>query len=171
MIQSVITTNELPNITGASIDLLLSKWYPDLVQSMRDKCARLLYRHDAKSVRYHVLPGTMEFPYAAQILSEQAPFPDAIICLSVVLKGETRHFDMIINACSQGLTDVARQTKIPIINEILPVSTLDQAKARSADDEYNKGLEAAAAAIQMIDWKRHRLKGKVIQPLRYNIFH
>ena len=42
----------------------------------------------------------------------------------------------------------------PVVVEILPVLKMVHAAARAADDEFNKGLEAAAAAIEMVHWRR-----------------
>ena len=72
----------------------------------------------------------------------------------MVLKGDTFHFEMIIDECVRGLGEVSRAARVPIINEILPVTELAQAQARAAADEFNKGIEAAAAAIEIIHWRR-----------------
>ena len=45
----------------------------------------------------------------------------------------------------------------PIIVEILPVFDIDQAERRSADDEFNKVIEAAVAALEMVSWRRQLL--------------
>ena len=79
---------------------------------------------------------------------------DAVVCLGVVLKGDTMHFEMIIDEVVRGLGEVSRQGRVPIINEILPVTDLAQAKSRAADDGLNKGIEAAVAAIEIIAWRR-----------------
>lgn len=68
------------------------------------------------------------------------------------------HFEMIIDEVVRGLGEVSRQGRVPIINEILPVSDLSQAQSRAADDELNKGIEAAVAAIEIIAWRRELQK-------------
>ena len=42
----------------------------------------------------------------------------------------------------------------PVIVEVLPVFDIKDAHARAGNDEFNKGYEAAAAAIEMIAWRR-----------------
>ena len=153
MAQQAINTENLPSIFGARVAILASKWYPDHVASMTAKCADLLIRHGA-DVTTHVLPGTLEFPYAAQLITETCPNVEAIVCLSVVCQGETKHFDMIIESCGLELTRVSVAFDIPIINEILPATDMSQVIARTSDDEFNKGIEAAVAAIEMISWTR-----------------
>lgn len=154
MAQEAIDLSKLPRLEGARVDILMSKWYPEYVRSMRDKCVCLLTEHGVDRVVEHVLPGTLEFPFAAQQLIRNFDEIDAIVCLSVVLEGETKHFDLIMQACAHGLTAIGRESGVPIINEILPVSDLSHAEARTADDEFNKGIEAAVAAIEMIEWCR-----------------
>ena len=135
--------------------ILRSKWYGEIVQSLYDKCAAVLRAKGVSRIESHILPGCFEFPYAAaQLTSRALPEFDAIICLGVVLKGDTYHFEMIVDECVRGLGEVSRSARVPIINEVLPVTDIAQAQARAADDQFNKGIEAAAAAIEIIHWKR-----------------
>ena len=154
MAQEAINISNLPRLDGARVAILLSKWYPDCVHSMRDKCVHLLKQQGVDRIELHVLPGTLEFPFAAQQLVRSCNDIDAIVCLSVVLEGDTKHFDLIMQACAHGLTSVGRESGVPVINEILPVSDLSHATARTADDDLNKGIEAAVAALEMIAWCR-----------------
>lgn len=151
--RQAIRTDALPRLDGATVAILRSKWHAEIVESMYAACVRVL---DAKGVAHtgHVLPGCFEFPHAANVLAAGAKPPHALVCFGVVLKGETRHFEMIVNECVRGLGEVSRRRRVPVINEILPVADLDQARARAADDEFNKGVEAAAAAIEIIHWQR-----------------
>lgn len=96
----------------------------------------------------------MEFPYAVNhVLSKNATV-DVVICLGVVVKGETRHFEVILDSVTQGLVATSLKFNIPIINEVLFVDSIDEAQRRSANDEYNKGIEAAVAAIEILNWSR-----------------
>lgn len=151
--RQAVAIDALPVVRGAQVAVLRSKWYGDIVESMYSACARIL---QAKSVHYtgHVLPGCFEFPFAANELCHHNEQLAAIVCLGVVLKGETYHFEMIVNECVRGLGEVSRRRRVPIVNEILPVTDLAQARSRAADDHLNKGIEAAAAAIEIIHWRR-----------------
>ena len=71
-----------------------------------------------------------------------------------ILKGDTYHFEMVRDLCMSGLERVMFEFDIPIINEVLPVNKIEDVIARSSDNDNNKGLEAAAAAIEIIDWRR-----------------
>ena len=154
MAQNVVDTSNLPRINGARVAVLTSKWYDDLVCSLRDRCVEVLNNNGVTDVTSHTLPGCLEFPYAANELIRDDPEIDAIVCLGVVLKGDTMHFEMIVDEVVRGLGEVSRQGRVPIINEILPVTELAQARMRAADDELNKGIEAAVAAIEIIAWRQ-----------------
>lgn len=150
---SVVNLTNLPRINQAKIALLGSKWHSKYVLCMMEKCQSLLKERGAE-VWTHIVPGTFEFPYAAQHLKVQFSELEAIVCLSVVLKGETQHFEMILDACSRGLTQVALEQEIVIINGILPATDMQQVKDRANDDDRNKGIEVAIATIEMVDWVR-----------------
>ena len=153
MAQEALDLTQLPQLPDARIAILLSKWYPNQVKSMCAKCVEVLRDCSIREIDTHTLPGTFEFPYAAGELAVLASPPDAIICFSVVLKGDTMHFEMIIDECVRGLGEVSREHSIPIINEILPVTDIGQADSRSANDDFNKGIEAAVAAIELLHWR------------------
>ena len=157
MAQSAIDLSQLPQIANpGKIAILKSKWYPELNNRLADTCARVLREHGYAQIDVHTLPGSLELPLAAaDLLAADAQEQiDAIICFGIILKGETLHFEMITNECMRGLGDVMRQYRRPIIVEILPVLEMAHAEARAADDEFNKGIEAAAAAIEMVAWRR-----------------
>ncbi len=151
--QDALDIANLPKIDGARIVILRSKWYDELVTSLTDKCLDVLGNTGA-DVEVHTLPGCLELPFAANDLIRGRGNIDAVICLGIVLKGDTRHFDMIVDECVRGLGDVSRETRVPIINEVIPVYEMEHAESRAGDDEFNKGIEAAAAAVEIIHWRR-----------------
>jgi 6,7-dimethyl-8-ribityllumazine synthase len=157
MAQSLVDLNSLPIVTDPGrVVILGSKWYPELVASMSTTCEKVLRERGFDRVDCYTLPGSLEMPLAAADLlaTDVNEEIDAIVCFGVILKGETLHFEMISNECMRGLGNVMLQYRRPVIVEILPVLDIAHAQARAADDEFNKGYEAAAAAIEMIAWRR-----------------
>lgn len=153
--QQAIDIAALPTLEGgATVVILRSKWYADIVGSLQAKCVEVLQAKGVDNIVTHTLPGSLEFPFAANEVVETNPDVDAIVCLGVVLKGDTYHFEMIIDECVRGLGEVSRAARVPIVNEVLPVTELADAEARAADDGFNKGIEAAAAAVEIIHWRR-----------------
>ena len=157
MAKTVVDLSGLPRIERPGrIAILQSKWYPEIVTSMSRTCEQLLRDAGYSRVEVHTLPGSLELPLAAADLlaTDGAGEIDAVICFGVILKGETLHFEMITNECMRGLGAVGLQYRRPVVVEVLPVLDIEHARARAADDEYNKGIEAAAAALEMIHWRR-----------------
>ena len=128
---------------------------------MADTCEAVLAEHGYTQIEQHTLPGSLELPLAARDLltEDTARAIDAVICFGVIVKGDTLHFEMISEACMTGLNDVMAEFARPVIVEVLPVFDIKQAEERAADDEFNKGIEAAVAAIEMVAW-RQSLKGR-----------
>ena len=106
------------------------------------------------------MPGCLEIPLAARdLLAEETehnanPKIDAIVCFGIIVKGDTLHFEMISEESMRGLGSVMHDFRRPILVEILPVFEMQQAIDRCSDDEFNKGIEAAVAAIEMVAWRR-----------------
>ena len=158
--KTLIDLSDLPVIRDpGSIVILKSKWYPDLVNNLSATCIEVLQTAGYIEIEEHVLPGSLEIPLAARdVLSEDVTQKiDAVICFGVIVKGDTMHFELISEESMRGLGAVMHEFRRPIIVEILPVYDIDQAKKRSADDEFNKGIEAAVAALEMVFWRRQLL--------------
>ena len=102
------------------------------------------------------MPGSLEIPLAARdLLARDAKDEiDAILCFGVIVKGDTLHFEMISQESMRGLGTVMHDFLCPIIVEILPVFDVEQARQRCSDNEENKGIEAAVAALEIIHWRR-----------------
>lgn len=155
--KTTVDISTLPPIDGLGrIAILKSKWYPQFVESMATKCEAVLRDYGYVDIEQHTLPGSLEIPLAARdLLAEDVNLEiDALICFGVIIKGETLHFEMISNESMRGLGQVMHDFRRPVVVEILPVFDIKQAEVRAADDEFNKGIEAAAAAIEMVAWRR-----------------
>jgi 6,7-dimethyl-8-ribityllumazine synthase len=96
------------------------------------------------------VPGAFEVPLIAKRLAATGVY-DAIICLGAVIRGETAHFDLVAGEAARGAAEVARETGVPVIFEVLATETLAQAEARAGGAEGNRGRDAAEAALEMAD--------------------
>ena len=74
---------------------------------------------------------------------------DAVVCIGCVIQGETRHFDFICEAVSQGLTNVSLKHERPVIFSVLTTQTMQQALDRAGGKHGNKGVEGAITALKM----------------------
>jgi len=109
-----------------------------------------LLRSGAKQndIRIVRVPGAFEIPSAARALAETNKY-DAIICLGCLLRGDTAHYDVIVNEVTRGIGQSAQETGVPHAFGVLTCDTLEQAIDRAGLKMGNKGFEAALAAIEM----------------------
>jgi len=77
---------------------------------------------------------------------------DAVICLGCVIRGETPHFDFICQAVANGITEVGLKYNKPVIFGIITALNMEQALDRAGGKHGNKGDEAAATAIKMLNF-------------------
>src|SRR5207302_7970000 len=94
------------------------------------------------------VPGAFEIPSAARMLSETRKY-DAIICIGCLLRGDTAHYDVIVNEVTRGIGQSAQETGVPHAFGVLTCETLEQAIDRAGLKMGNKGFEAALAAVEM----------------------
>jgi 6,7-dimethyl-8-ribityllumazine synthase len=111
-----------------------------------------MVRHGADENDIHVykVPGAFEIPLTAKKLALAKKY-DAVICLGVVIRGSTPHFDYIAAEVSKGVAAVGLETETPIIFGVLTTDTIEQAIERSGSKAGNKGWDAANAAIEMVN--------------------
>jgi 6,7-dimethyl-8-ribityllumazine synthase len=102
-------------------------------------------REDIQVIR---VPGAFEIPSAARTLAETRKY-DAIICLGCLIRGDTAHYDVIVNEVTRGIGQSAQETGVPHAFGVLTCETLEQAIDRAGLKMGNKGFEAALAAVEM----------------------
>lgn len=95
------------------------------------------------------VPGAFEVPVTVQNLAQSGKF-SAIIALGAVIRGATPHFDIVANESAKGLSAVALDHGLPVINGILTTDSIEQTIERAGTKAGNKGAEAAASAIEMV---------------------
>lgn len=94
------------------------------------------------------VPGAVEIPITAQRLARTGKY-EAIICLGVVIFGETKHFDYVCDQVSQGCQQVALENDIPVIFGVLTTDNLEQALERAGGTKGNAGRQAIDAAFEL----------------------
>ena len=102
-------------------------------------------RKDIALVR---VPGAFEIPSAARMLAETGKY-DAVVCLGCLIRGDTAHYDVIVNEVTRGIGQSAQETGVPHAFGVLTCDTLEQAIDRAGLKMGNKGFEAALAAVEM----------------------
>lgn len=109
-----------------------------------------LVRHGAseKNITEVLVPGAVEISLAAEKLAASGKY-DAIICNGCVIRGETPHFDQVVNSVTSGVTQLNLKYSLPVIYGVLTTDTVEQAMNRSGVKAGNKGWDCALAAIEM----------------------
>ena len=107
------------------------------------------YNGVESNLKIYRVPGAFEIPGSVQQIIKHH-HTDAIVALGAVIRGETPHFDFVAGESAHGLSQLSRNTDIPIINGILTTDNIDQALKRSKPGGWNKGWDAMEAALQTI---------------------
>lgn len=127
--------------------IVASKYNSRFVDAMLRAAKSELGRAGAK-VRIVRVPGAYEIPVVAAKLAADSKL-SAIICLGVILRGETVHAAHIGDAVSQSLMQIQIQYGVPVIHEVLLLENRAQAEKRCLDRRHNRGMEAAQTALEM----------------------
>ena len=141
--------NKIPSAKGLKFGIVVSKWNSQITDKLLDGCVDLLKTKDAtdQNIKILYVPGSFELVYGCNSLIDKGY--DAIIAIGSVIRGETKHFDFICNATSNGIKDLNLLGKCPIIFCVLTDENIQQSIDRSGGKFGNKGVEAAIAAIEM----------------------
>jgi 6,7-dimethyl-8-ribityllumazine synthase len=140
-----------PRIDGPPPHLLIVRapYYRGVVDGLTDGAQRLL-REAGATFEVLDVAGAYELPQAVRIAMRGAARFDGFVTLGCVVRGETDHYDHICRETMGGLMTVSLQFGLCLGNGLLTVDSIEQAEARAAADGYNKGAEAAAAALLQI---------------------
>ena len=104
-------------------------------------------------VRWNV-PGSFELVYGCKKMQQSFQMLDAIIAIGSVIEGETKHFDYVCEATTNGIMQLNLDNDIPVMFCVLTDRTLQQAIDRSGGKHVNKGVEAAIVAIKMAQLRK-----------------
>lgn len=116
------------------------------------------YGVDETDVDMAWTPGAYEIPLIARRFAQKNQY-DAIICLGVVIRGATPHFDHLCAAVTKGIADLGQEFGLPVTFGVVTADNLEQAIERSGGKSGNKGREAAVAAIEMANLIKDLDKG------------
>jgi 6,7-dimethyl-8-ribityllumazine synthase len=148
--------NTIPNAKEFRFGIVVSEWNEEITEGLYRGAHEVLLENDVierKIVRWNV-PGSFELIYGCKKMQESYDMLDAIIAIGSVIEGETRHFDFVCEAVSQGIKDLNVQNDIPVIFCVLTDQNMQQAIDRSGGKHGNKGAEAAVAAIKMAQLRK-----------------
>ena len=140
----------LPDSSNMKIGIVVSQWNNKITNGLYNGAYTTLIESGVSenNIEKIEVPGSFELIFGARVLSRKDV--DAIICLGSVIQGETKHFDYVCQAVSNGIKDLNISLDIPVIFGVLTDNTIEQALNRSGGKHGNKGVEAAVTAIKMV---------------------
>lgn len=130
--------------------IVVARFNGFLVDSLLAAAMDTFLRHGvaASDITVVKVPGAFELPVVVQNLAQSGNY-SAIVALGAVIRGATPHFDIVANESAKGLSAIALDHGMPIINGILTTDSIEQTIERAGTKAGNKGAEAAATAIEM----------------------
>jgi 6,7-dimethyl-8-ribityllumazine synthase len=140
----------LPDSSNMKIGIVVSQWNNKITNGLYNGAYTTLIESGVSenNIKKIEVPGSFELIFGARVLRRKDV--DAIICLGSVIQGETKHFDYVCQAVSNGIKDLNISLDIPVIFGVLTDNTMEQALNRSGGKHGNKGVEAAVTAIKMV---------------------
>jgi 6,7-dimethyl-8-ribityllumazine synthase len=134
-----------------NIAIVAAEWNDFIVSRLIEGALTSLEQHGIAREFVPVVrcPGSFEVPLVAKrVIATQKP--DAVICLGVVIKGETAHFEYVCEPVAHALMEISLTTGIPCLFGVLMTHTIEQATARADGAMGNKGAECAEAALSLV---------------------
>jgi 6,7-dimethyl-8-ribityllumazine synthase len=109
-------------------------------------------------IEVYWVPGSFELPQAALHLAVTGRYA-ALVCLGVVIRGQTPHFEHVAREAATGIREVALTTGVPATFGVITALSEEQAWDRAGGEVGNRGEEAAEAALEMAEFVR-RVRGR-----------
>ncbi|WP_207424201.1 6,7-dimethyl-8-ribityllumazine synthase [Desertivirga brevis] len=146
----------IPSAKGYRFGIVTAQWNADVTGALYKGAYDLLLKQGAnpEDILSVLVPGSYELISGADLLLSKQNL-DAVICLGCVIQGETPHFDYICNAVANGIANVSIKHAKPVIFGVLTTLNQDQAMDRAGGKHGNKGDEAAATAILMVELEKN----------------
>ena len=137
---------------GIKVGIVVGRYNEFIGSKLLSGALDTLRRHGADEADVSVawVPGAFEIPLTAKKMAKSGKY-DAVICLGAVIRGATAHFEYVSAEVSKGIAAVGLDSEIPVIFGVLTVDSIEQAIERAGTKAGNKGSEAAASAIEMVN--------------------
>lgn len=141
---------KLPH-TNFKIGIVTALWNTEVTGELKAGALRTLKANGISDENIEIwdVPGSYELIYGANKLATEGF--DAVICLGVVIQGETRHFDFICDAVANGISNTILKHNIPVAFGLLTTDTQQQAIERAGGTHGHKGEEAAWTVLKLLE--------------------
>jgi len=138
---------------GKKFAIVVARFNSFIVESLLEGALDTLKRVgnvDDADITIVRVPGAFEMPLAVQKIAASNKY-DAVIALGAVIRGGTPHFEYVAGECTKGIAQVMMQYGLPVAFGVLTVESIEQAIERAGTKMGNKGGEAAASVLEMVN--------------------
>jgi 6,7-dimethyl-8-ribityllumazine synthase len=128
--------------------IVVGRFYADLAERLVSSASAAFEESGVDGVDVFDVPGAFEVPLAAKYCAESGRYA-GVAALGAVIRGETSHYDHVVQECARGLMDIQLRTGVPCAFGVLTVESLEQAIARAGGGKRDSGRHAAEAVLTM----------------------
>ena len=138
------------NGSQLKVAIVVSRFNDFITERLLSGAKNCLLQHQTAEENIDIVwvPGAFELPIAAMNLAKSGKY-QAVICLGVVIRGETTHYDYVCNEAAKGIANVGMQTGIPVMFGVVTTENTEQAISRAGGKSGNKGWDCAMGALEM----------------------
>jgi 6,7-dimethyl-8-ribityllumazine synthase len=139
-----------------SVAIVMAKWNSFITERLRDGAIQVLETSGWSRNRIVVVecPGAFEIPTLAKALLEKDGIA-GVIGIGAIIRGDTPHFEYVAMGVTHGLCELSIRYGKPVIFGVLTTNTVEQAMDRAGEKMGNKGAEAAATLVEMLQALAH----------------
>ncbi len=133
--------------SGLTVAIIATRWYGHITDAMLASAVRTAAECGIPAPTVLRTAGAVELPVVAQAV---AATHDAVVCLGLVMRGGTPHFDYVCDSVTAGCLRVSLDASTPVGFGVLTCDTEQQALDRSGlpGAPQDKGREATLAALE-----------------------
>jgi len=137
--------------SGLRIGIVVATFNDFITSRLLEGAKSALSAHGVRDddVTVASVPGSFEIPLVAKKMAKSGKY-DAVICIGVVIRGATPHFDYVAGEVAKGTAQVMLDAGVPVLFGVLTTETIEQAIERAGTKAGNKGSDVAVAALEMI---------------------
>jgi 6,7-dimethyl-8-ribityllumazine synthase len=135
-------------VSAGRYAIVVGRFYEDLAERLVASATAAFELGGAEGVDVFDVPGAFEVPLAASYCANSGRYA-GVAALGAVIRGETSHYDHVVEECARGLMDIQLRTGVPCAFGVLTVENLEQAIARAGGVKRDQGRHAAEAVLTM----------------------
>ena len=138
--------------TDYKVAIVVSRFNELVTKALVDGAVATLTQFglNADNIDVYWVPGAFEIGYLSKKLVDSGKY-DGLMTLGAVIRGETDHYQMIINAVTNAAMTLNLEGKIPVTFGILTTDNIDQALQRSGLKVGNEGSATAQSLLEMMN--------------------